>query len=150
MKRQRFIAGIALVTALGLAAGGVITWWLLEGRAQGVAHAAGTDVSAYRYLGLDKVIVMLRNEEGQSVPHYMVVDLVFKTPPKQEKITREHLPLLRSVAVNALSRFTRETATRMSVEELAAEINAAYEHTYAQDRHGKPFAEALIGRLIIE
>jgi flagellar FliL protein len=73
---------------------------------------AAVDPIEYKYITLDKVIVMLRNGEGETGSHYLAVDLVFKTPPKTEKLTKEHLPLLRSVAVRSLSNQTRAQATR--------------------------------------
>ncbi len=148
------IAGVALLAASGA---GAAVWWMQSHR----AHPAG-DAKAeapkeevkpapdYKYVTLDKVLVMLRGPNGSAVSHYMAVDIVFKALPEQEKRTKEHLPLLRTVAVKALSVHTVESASAMSVEDFALLLNKAYQASYAAERREPPFAEALIGKLIIE
>lgn len=156
MKTSRVILLSAAVGLFCVSAGGATTWWLLK---QQAAPAAAQEVSeptkvvdtrAFKYVSLDKVIVMLRNTAGEPVSHYLALDLVFMTPIESERITRDHLPLLRSVTVKALSQLTMETASHLSVEQLTAQINDAYGETYASDPQGKPFTEAMIGKLIIE
>jgi len=156
MKTSRLIAVIAVAGLLCIGAGGGVMWWVLQrpaqaSQAQGQAKAAVmTDTRAYAYVSLDKVIVMLRNVAGEPVSHYLALDVVFMTPAGSERTTRAHLPLLRSVTVNALSELTMQVASRLTVEELTQQINEAYSQAYANDRGGKPFAEAMISRLIIE
>jgi len=141
-----------LIGVVALSAGGGAAWWLMasQGRAAEATGAGEVDTRAYRYLSLDKVIVMLRKTDGDVVSHYVAMDLVFKTPIDNERVTREHLPMLRSVTVKALSTITLEEATRATVDDLTHLVNAAYTETYANDRAGKPFTEAMIGKLIIE
>jgi flagellar FliL protein len=43
-----------------------------------------------------------------------------------------------------------EKASAMTVEQLAADINAAYVASNKYDNHEKPFVEAMISKLIIE
>ena len=43
------------------------------------------DKQEYKYVTLDKVIVMLRNQAGEPMSHYLAVDLVFKTAVEKEK-----------------------------------------------------------------
>lgn len=154
MKTSRLIVAVAVAGLLCLGAGGGVMWWLLQRSAQtGQAQAEKiemTDTRAYAYVSLDKVIVMLRNAAGEPVSHYLALDVVFMTPVASERTTRAHLPLLRSVTVSALSELTMQIASRLTVEELTRQINEAYSRTYANDRGGKPFAEAMISRLIIE
>ncbi|HEY4367429.1 MAG TPA: hypothetical protein VGN07_09385 [Steroidobacteraceae bacterium] len=158
MKKSKLVIVVLLVGLLSISAGGAATWWMLKSRG-GLAEAAHapvanaepvTDTRSFRYISLDKVIVMLRNTAGEPVSHYLAMDLVFMSPVKSEKVTREHLPLLRSVTVKALSELSMERASHLSVDELTGLINDAYTHTYASDREGKPFAEAMISKLIIE
>lgn len=137
------------VCLLALTAGGAGTWWLL-GHPGWTPAPPSEDTRAYKYLSLEKIIVMLRKADGEAASHYLAVDLVFKTPSESEKVTRDHLPLLRSVTVKALSNITMEDARRATVDELTRRINAAFAEVYANDRAGKPFAEAMIGKLIIE
>lgn len=162
MNTSKLIIGVALAGFCSVGVGGAATWYLLKphlnaagAKTEAVAVAAEAkptkvDTRAFRYISLDKVIVMLRNTAGEPVSHYLALDLVFMSPSDSEKVTRDHLPLLRSVAVKALSTLTMETASHLSVEELTKQINDAYTQTYANDREGKPFAEAMISKLIIE
>jgi flagellar FliL protein len=156
-QKLKLIAVIALVGLLAAAAAGAGVWWVLGARApQGDTPEAaapaddGKPAPDYKYVTLEKVLVMLRGNEGASVPHYMAVDVVFKTLPEQEKRAKEHLPLLRTVAVKALSAYTLEGARAMTVPEFAEVLNKAYQGSYAVERREAPFAEALIGKLIIE
>lgn len=148
-----------IATAFGLlmagTAGGAV-WWAMKpaksanAAADAETHEAPKPGPDYRYVTLDKVLIMLRNQHGEAVTHYMAIDLVFKALPENEKRTKEHLPLLRTVAVKALSSYTVETATSMTVDQYAAELNKAYGEAYAAEHREAPFAEALIGKLIIE
>ena len=154
MKTSRLIAVVAVAGLVCIGAGGGAMWWVLkrptqttQARAEAVVM---TDTRAYAYVSLDKVIVMLRNAAGEPVSHYLALDVVFMTPSASERTTRAHLPLLRSVTVNALSELTMQVASRLTVQELTQQINEAYSRTYANDRVGKPFVEAMISRLIIE
>ena len=152
------VLALVLILVAALAGGGV--WWWQQ--RQAAAHAAQpaqaaqaasapkTDGQAYKYVTLDKVIVMLRGTEGQPVSHYLAVDLVFKTRVDQEKTVKEHLPLLRSVAVRSLSAYTMDKAGMMSIDQFAADINGAFSESYQREQREKPFAEAMIGKLIIE
>ncbi|WAC75543.1 flagellar basal body protein [Roseateles sp. SL47] len=154
--KAKLIALIGAVALLAAGGAGAAVWWMQSHRAQPPADGkteAPKEVKPapdYKYVTLDKVLVMLRGPNGSAVSHYMAVDIVFKTLPEQEKRTKEHLPLLRTVAVKALSVHTVESASAMSVEEFAQLLNKAYQANYAAERREPPFAEALIGKLIIE
>ncbi|QPF74162.1 flagellar basal body protein [Roseateles sp. DAIF2] len=147
------VGGLVALLAAGAAGGAV--WWKLG---SGQAATAGGDAPKpaakpapdYKYVTLDKVLVMLRGRSGESVSHYMAVDVVFKALPEQEKRAKEHLPLLRTVAVKALSAYTVEAAQAMTVVQFAEVLNKAYKANYAAEQREPPFAEALIGKLIIE
>lgn len=155
MKKTQLLLSVALFSVLMAGAGGGVAWWLLNGRTASAAQMPAPDEvefdkREYKYLSLDKVIVMLRGSAGQPLSHYLAMDLVFKTPVEKEKVAKQHLPLLRSIAVKALSAYTFDQAAQMTVDEFAADINRAYEEGYAKDRTDKPFVEAMIGKLIIE
>lgn len=147
--------GGAALAVLGICGGGAAAWWVLSGihsQAGAVEAPAPVqiDTRAYKYIDLEKVIVLLRQGERERARHYIALDLVFKTPLEQAKITREHLPMLRSAAVSALSPYTRGEVSEMSVEQLTQTINEAFARTYEHDPKGSPFAEAMIAKLIIE
>ncbi|HWK50015.1 MAG TPA: flagellar basal body-associated FliL family protein, partial [Steroidobacter sp.] len=142
--------------AVGIGVGA--TWWLMKG-GSAIASAeaapvpeeeAPVDDRIYKYVSLEKVIVMLRGMEGEPAPHYLALDLVFKTPEKQERIAREQMPLLRSVAVQELSTLTMDRAGKMTVEELTATMKKAFTDRYTKDRQERPFVDVMIGKLIVE
>lgn len=126
-----------------------------EAGASAAASAAPTERreaehGPYKYISLDKVIVMLRGKDGEPVSHYLAMDLVFKTREGQEKTVKDHLPLLRSVTVKSLSAYTMEKASLMTIDQFAADINRAFTESYKVEQHDKPFTEAMISKLIIE
>lgn len=152
MRTSKLVLILLLVVLLSTGTGAAAAWYLLRPSDPNseTAEEAEVDTRAYRYVNLEKIIVMLRNSTGEPVSHYLALDLVLKTPIDNERITREHLPLLRSVAVQALSTMTFEEASRATVEDLTRQINEAYSRTYEKDRAGKPFTEAMIGKLLLE
>jgi flagellar FliL protein len=103
-----------------------------------------------KYLTVDKVIIMLKRVPTDTSAHYMSADLVITTNIKQEKEAKEHLPMLRSVAVRTLSNLPMATAQVMTIDQFAAELNKAFDDTYEQEGREKPFSEVMIGKLIIE
>lgn len=152
MKKMRIVLGGVLVGMLLAGGGAAAAWWTLRASQGDAAVPLRAEAERHppRYVSLEKVIVMLRREPGDPRSHYMAVDLVFKTAEKWERVTREHLPMLRSVAVRALSTLTPERAGAMSVDDLAAEVSRAYFESYAAENREKPFTEVMIGKLIIE
>ncbi|MCW7536527.1 flagellar basal body-associated FliL family protein [Aquabacterium sp. A7-Y] len=158
MKKSMLVLSLVLGGTLIAAAAGGAAWFLLPRQAAAGAPAAAAppkpelepDTQEYRYVTLDKVIVMLRGLDGEARARYIAVDLVFKTPVKKEKATKAQLPLLRSVTVQALSNYTREQASQMNVEQFTAVLNRAFAKRYASDRQEAPFTQAMLGKLIIE
>lgn len=152
MKPTKKQATVLFALAGTLILAGGLTWRYLGPQTTGSADASrpAAEVRSYKYISLDKVIVMLRGQAGEPMTHYLAVDLVFKTPHEQEKIAKDHLPMLRTVAVKALSNYTLESAAMMSIDQFTAAINRAYSESYAREQAEKPFAEVMIGKLIIE
>lgn len=143
------VTAIALLSA-GLAAGAA--WRLTSpGSAPGApAKKAEAPKKPARYITLDKVIVMLRRGPNDMQAHYLSADLVLATSEEKEKHTKEHLPLLRSIAVRTLSAYALPEASAMTVEQYAALLNKSFNASYARERLEKPFTEVMIGKLIIE
>jgi flagellar FliL protein len=96
------------------------------------------------------VIVMLRRGPNEAEAHYLSTDLVLATDEERERRTKEHLPLLRSIAVRTLSGYSLPDASAMTVEQYAALLNKTFDASYAKENHLKPFSEVMIGKLIIE
>jgi flagellar FliL protein len=143
------IAGIALVSA-GLAAGAVWRITHPDGAPGQAARKAEGPKKPAKYITLDKVIVMLRRGPNDNQAHYLSADLVLATSEEKEKNAKEHLPLLRSIAVRTLSAYGLPEASAMTVEQYAALLNKSFDASYARERLEKPFAEVMIGKLIIE
>jgi flagellar FliL protein len=153
MKMILAIAGAVLISAAG--AGGAVWWFMPK-----PAAAAGTEKKAeaekpkeakpMKYVTLDKVIVMLRRGPNETESHYLSTDLVLATEHAKEKETKENLPLIRSLAVRTLSGYTMAEASAMSVDKYAEKLNHAFDANYEHEHAEKPFAEVMIGKLIIE
>jgi flagellar FliL protein len=143
-------AGVALASAA--AAGGAAWWFGARPGALAGAEPAKVAVSKKpaKYVTLDKVIVMLRRGPNDGAAHYLSADLVLATSDDQERHTKEHLPLLRSIAVRALSGYTLAVASGMTVEQYAEQLNKTFDASYARERIEKPFSQVMIGKLIIE
>lgn len=155
--KVKIIGGFVLVAILAAGAAGGAMWYMAKPVA-GHAETAdakpppppATGKKARKFLTLDKVIVMLRRAPGDVDTHYLSADLVISTTEEKEKLTKDHLPLMRSIAVSTLSSFTTEKAQSMTVEQVADEINKAFNVSYEREQMEKPFTEAMVGKLIIE
>lgn len=147
MNKKLVIGIVAGVLVLGGAGGGAL-WYMKSSGAPAAPKAEPK--KPHKYLTLDKVIVMLRRAPGETETHYLSADLVVTTTEDKEKLTKEHLPLLRSIAVKALSSYQMEAASTMTVDELAKKINTAFDESYEEEKMDKPFSEVMIGKLIIE
>lgn len=136
------IALVALLTALLVAGvgGGAFWWW--QGRAAAPAHEAPKPA---RYVSLDKVIVMLKGQPGAE-PHYLAVDLVFRSDEEGEARVKAQLPYLKSLAVRTLSRLTLEQAQSMSVDD----YHRLLARSYAAVDGERAFAEVMLSKLIVE
>jgi flagellar FliL protein len=152
MKTIIAIAGAVIISAA--VAGGAVWWFMPK-----PAAAANTEKKQaekpkegkpVKYVTLDKVIVMLRRGPNEAESHYLSTDLVLATVPDKEKETKENLPLLRSLAVRTLSSFTMAEASTMTVEKYAEQLNRSFNADYERTHTEKPFAEVMIGKLIIE
>ena len=155
--KMKVIAGFVAVAVLAAGAAGGAMWYLAKpvaGHAD-VADAKAppppaTGKKARKFITLDKVIVMLRRGPGEGETHYLSADLVIATTEEKEKLTKDHLPLMRSIAVSTLSSFPLDKAQTMTVEQYAEQINKAFNVSYEREQMEKPFTEVMVGKLIIE
>jgi flagellar protein FliL len=150
-KTTKIILGLAGIALLGAAAAAGVMW--RSHPANATTAAAAKQLPARKpskYVTLDKVIVMLRRAPNEGEAHYLAAELVLATDEEKEKATKEHLPLLRSLTVRALSTFTMQAASGMTVEQYADLLNKSFDTSYAKERLEKPFTEVMIGKLIIE
>jgi flagellar FliL protein len=149
MKAKLIIAFVGVALAAAAAAGGAM-WYMKPAPAGGVAAKPAPEKKLTKYVTLDKVIVMLRRAPTEQAAHYLSVDLVLATTPQEEKEAKEQLPLLRSIAVSALSARTLAEASGMTVDQYAAELNKVFNANYEKENQIKPFSEVMVGKLIIE
>lgn len=154
MKKMKLAIAFLLVAVVGAGAAGGAFWWFYlpkqASAAAGKPEPKPVDTEERKYISLDKVVVMLHRSPGETVAHYLAADLVIATSAKKEKHVKEHLPMLRSVAVKALSAFPMAKAEVMTVDQFATEINRAFADSYAKEGKEAPFSEVMIGKLIIE
>jgi len=155
MSKMKTIIAIAVAVIISAAGAGGAVWWFMPKP----ASAVGADKKAaekpkegkpVKYVTLDKVIVMLRRGPNEAESHYLSTDLVLATEPDKEKEAKENLPLLRSLAVRTLSSYTMAEASTMTVEKYAEQLNHSFNTDYERTHTEKPFAEVMIGKLIIE
>ena len=148
--KSKLIIAISAVAVLAAAAAGGAMWYTSTTAGAAVAAKPAPETKLTKYVMLDKVIVMLRRAPAEQATHYLSVDLVLATTAAEEKATKEQLPLLRSIAVSALSARTMAEASAMTVDQYAAELNKVFNANYAKENHLKPFSEVMVGKLIIE
>lgn len=153
-QNMKLVTAFIIVAIFGGAIVGGVVWWTLQPK----SAAAGTkapakevvDTKIYKFLTLEKVIVMLRRSAADPAPHYLATDLVIKVAHDKEAVAKEQLPLLRSIAVKALSAVPMDKAQFMTVDQFAGEVNRAFNDSYAREHREKPFSDVMIGKLIIE
>lgn len=154
MKNMKMIIAFVVVAVIGAGVAGGAVWYLSRGASAGAAEAKKAerhdDGKPPKYLTVEKVIIMLKRSPGDTATHYISADLVITTNEEKEKVAKEQLPMLRSVAVRTLSALPLATAQNMTIDQYAAELNKAYDETYAHDKRDKPFSEVMIGKLILE
>src|SRR5690606_26483106 len=129
MKTTLIIAFAGVAIAAAAAAGGAM-WYMSPAQAKGAVAKPAPEKKPTKYVTLDKVIVMLRRAPNDQAAHYLSVDLVLATTPAEEKEAKEQLPLLRSIAVSALSTRTLAEASAMTVDQYADELNKVFNANY--------------------
>jgi flagellar FliL protein len=151
-KTSKIVFTLAGMALLGAAAAAGVMWRSNQSPAATTAAASKElpPKKSSKYVTLDKVIVMLRRAPNEAEAHYLAAELVLATDEEKEKMTKEHLPFLRSLTVSALSGYTMQTASALTVEQYAQLLNKSFNASYAKERMEKPFHEVMIGKLIIE
>ncbi|MEO9382649.1 flagellar basal body-associated FliL family protein [Chromobacterium phragmitis] len=142
--RTLIVATLVAVLVAGAGGGG---WWYYQQSAQ--AEPVKPPPAEYRFVTLDKIIVMLKSESGGDA-RYMAVDLVFRSSLESEAKVKEQLPLLKSVAVRALSQLTRERANALNIDDFQKLLDRSYRANYAREGREQPFTEVMVSKLIIE
>src|SRR5690349_21233283 len=122
--KLKMIIGVVAVALISAAAAGGAMWWMkskeapADGKAAAAHHAEEKKKEKsdkpVKYVTLDKVIVMLKRGPNEATAHYLSTDLVLATDEVREKHAKEHLPLLRAIAVRALSSHSLSEASSMS------------------------------------
>lgn len=133
--------------------GGGAWWWVqqqMSHNATGQVAAPVIDMNQASYVTLDKVVVMLRAQTPRAHNWYLAADLVLRTDKVHEKTVKAELPMLKGVAVQALSRMDVEQARGMSMEEWSAMLQRELMAAYDEYPHLRLFDRVMVSRLIIE
>lgn len=149
-KSVGIIIGAAVLVCAGVAGG---AWWWVQQQgtaAPAVSTAAKLDASQPSYLTLDKIVVMLRPEPERAQNTYVSVDLVFRTDKAHAKEVKGELPMLKGVAVRALSKLEVAQAKAMSIDEWTDLLNRDLMAAYEQQQSRRAFDQVMVSRLIIE
>lgn len=149
-KKVVMVVVIALLLCVGVAGG---AWWWVQqqsGGTQKVIQAPKLDASQPKYVVLDKIVVMLRPEEGRSNNTYLSLDMVFRTDKTHEKTVKGDLPMLKGVAVRTLSKLEVSQARAMSIEEWTDLLNREVMAAYEGQQDLRFFDQVMVSRLIIE
>lgn len=146
--------GIVIAVAVlicGALGGGA--WWWVQQQTQGQAkqvQAPEIDMGKASYVTLEKVVVMLRPDAVEQGNHYLSLDIVLRTDKNHEKAVKGELPMIKGVALRALSKLGPAQARAMTIEEwtdlISQEVMGAYEGHL--DKRG--FDQVMVSRLIIE
>ncbi|OHX11456.1 hypothetical protein BI347_17445 [Chromobacterium sphagni] len=145
MNSKSLIAAVVVAALVGGAGAG--GWWYYQ--QPGHAAPAKPKPVDYRFVSLDKIIVMLKSDAGGDAS-YMAVDLVFRSGPDGEAKVKEQLPLLKSVAVRALSQLSRERANALGIDDYQRLLDKSYRAAFAREGCEQPFSEVMVSKLIIE
>ena len=142
------VLGAVLVCA-GVAGG---AWWFVQqqGGASHVTQAPQLDPSKPSYVALDKVVVMLRPSPERMQNTYLSVDIVFRSDKAHEKMLKGELPMLKGVAVRALSKLDVGGARSMTIEEWSSLISREAMAAYEEQQDQRYFDQVMVSRLIIE
>ena len=154
MNSKTLVIILLCVIVLVLGAGAAGFWWLQQqganhGKAAPVAEAQQEEKKPSRFISQEKIIVMLKGDTPDT-QHYMSVDLVFRSNDELLPQAKEQLPYMKSIAVRALSRLTREQATVMTVDDFQLLLMQSYTNTYRKEQATRPFSEVLVSKLIVE
>jgi flagellar FliL protein len=142
---------LGTVVVLGGAGGGA--WFMLRAKDAKKADEpkpVEVDKREYKYISLDKVVVMLKPAAGDTDAHYVAIDIEFKALAESAEAVKEQLPLLRSSAVKLFSGVTAEEAKSASIDATTDKLNKAFAASYAAEHTTEPFTEAMIGKFIVE
>lgn len=140
----------AAVVFCAAMAGGAFWWVQQHSGAAAVPAAPQMDGSQYSYVTLDKVVVMLRSESARAQNYYMSLDLVLRTDKPHEKSVQADLPMLKGVAVRALSKVEVMQAKAMSIEAWTELLSQEFMGAYEDRLPMRGFDQVMVSRLIIE
>lgn len=149
MNKSVVIGVVAALVAVLAGGGGMYFWMGASAHAKAAEPVAEPVVKDGRFVSLDKVIVMLKGNQGAS-QQFMAIDLVFRTSDKQEAEVKAQLPFFRSIAVRSLSQLGAAQASSMSVDAFQQRLAQAYKTTFAGEGRPMPFSEVMVAKLIIE
>ena len=152
MKKIGIIAAIIVVAALAAAGATAFAMKRMGGAvpeaAQPQARVAISDGA--RYVPLEKLVVMLRNDVAGARPRHLVMDLVFvAADAKREKLVREQLPILRATAFRAFAERTPDEVARMHPDDFESALDKEYTAAYGRGDRA-PFEQVLVTKAMMD
>ncbi|MDW5417415.1 MULTISPECIES: flagellar basal body-associated protein FliL [unclassified Iodobacter] len=146
MSKNIIFIVLGLLVAAGVG-GGAAYYFKQDSAPKVVKH----EPIEYKFATVDKIIVMLRNDDGSSLStHYIAVDLVFRTSKEKEAEIKNHLPFLKSTAVKVLSHLNLTIANKMTIEDYHSLLNKEFATAYIGGGSEKPFSDVMVSKLIVE
>lgn len=148
MFKNKVAVFIVLGLILAAGVGGAVAYYFKQDSKPEVAKAVLVE---YKFATVDKIIVMLRNDDGSSLStHYIAMDLVFRTSKEKEADIKNHLPFLKSTAVRVLSHLDLNKANKMTIEDYHTLLNKEFATAYVAVGSEKPFSDVMVSKLIVE
>lgn len=152
MKKIGIVAGIIVVAALAAAGATAFAMKRMGGSAPEAAQPpARVSISdGARYVPLEKLVVMLRNDTAGARPRHLVMDLVFVAAnAKREKAVREQLPILRATAFRAFAERTPDEVAQMHPDDFEAALDKEYALAYGRNERA-PFDQVLVTKAMMD
>ncbi|CAJ0819431.1 MULTISPECIES: flagellar basal body-associated FliL family protein [Ralstonia] len=156
MKKNLMIAAIAVAVVLATAGATAFTMSRMNGASAASAApvvpapARNAISDEARYVSLEKLVVMLRNDGPGARPRHLVMDLVFVAAnAKQEKAVREQLPILRATAFRAFAEHTPDEVVRMHPDDFEAALDKEYAAAYGRTNR-MPFEQVLVTKAMMD
>lgn len=148
MFKNKVAVFIVLGLILAAGVGGAVAYYFKQDSTPKVAKPVLVE---YKFATVDKIIVMLRNDDGSSLStHYIAMDLVFRTSKEKEADIKNHLPFLKSTAVRVLSHLDLNKANKMTIEDYHTLLNKEFATAYVSVGSEKPFSDVMVSKLIVE
>jgi flagellar FliL protein len=157
LKSKPAMAAIALCLVIAGGAGGAVLFQKFMGFRDDPSQEAKVIKSskAFNYVELDKIMVSLPTtaaQEGLAPPPHRIcsLNMAFEIERKNKDKFRDVTPLIRSIAVQALSTHSYSEIRSMPLEQLQNDVSANMLKIAASRHLDRPFNSAIVTQLLCE